>query len=191
MQKLYLLLITVLLLISGCSSAPEGTSDGDCSDSKDNDKDGFIDCEDDGCNLDDHCLDLAAKALAAQEKARADKDAAAAKPKSEENKLPYIVMDDLWIQKQLSPEDINWAQADKYCNNLVLAEKTDWRLPTDTEAFNSLRSKEIVKESFVMWTSSKKNNKRALIVGISTGAINELGVHSKGQCRARCVRDNK
>ncbi|MBN2802069.1 MAG: DUF1566 domain-containing protein [Deltaproteobacteria bacterium] len=187
-------IFSLLIIFTSCSNPPEGTGDNDCSDNKDNDKNGFVDCEDQGCNLDDYCLTLAAKALDAQnttKKTEPEPVKTLDNPKSESSNPYYVEFEKIMIQKSMSTEDVNWSNAEKYCKNLSLSGFIDWRLPTEDEAIQGVNSPEIEKDSLVMWTSTKKSNKRALIVGISTGAINELSVNSKGQCRARCVRDNK
>ncbi|MBN2342590.1 MAG: DUF1566 domain-containing protein [Deltaproteobacteria bacterium] len=189
MRKLALLL--VIFVISACSSSPEGTRDGDCGDGKDNDKNGFIDCEDEGCNLEDICIQAAAKAKLAEEAAKE----AAAPPKPqvpvpEDDGKPYIEVDKMWVQKGHNGDDISQPAAKHYCDTLQLAGRNDWRLPTESEAVAASNSQKLPLEPLVMWTSTEKSKKRAVIVGITTGAINDLGVHSVGQCRARCVRDN-
>lgn len=186
-----LIAFTTLILMCACGSSPEGTTSGDCSDNKDNDKNGFVDCEDKGCELDDHCIALAAKAKLAEESVKEDQNAAAQKKKEQEEKLPYLIMENIWVQKTTNGEDISQIDGIKYCDSLVYAGKDDWRLPTQEEALAASQSGKLPQESAVMWTSTMKNKKRAIIVGISTGAINDLGVRLSGQCRARCVRDKE
>lgn len=189
MRKIAILLISAALV--ACAASPEGTSDGDCGDSKDNDGNGFVDCEDDGCSLDDICLKAAAKAIVAEERARAAKQSPTEKEVvPEDDGKAYIEMGDLWVQKGHNGEDLSQPAAQRYCDTLQLAGKNDWRLPTENEAAAASNTKKLPQEALVMWTSTKKSKQRAVIVGISTGAINDLGVHSVGQCRARCVRDN-
>ena len=186
MSKVAMVLFSLVMV--ACSVAPEGTTDGDCGDSRDNDKNGFIDCEDEGCSLDDACLQLAAKAKVAADAANAE--AAPAAPDTAEDNSPYIEFGKLWVQKEHNGADINQPDAKRYCEKLTLAGKSDWRLPSSDEAQAVSNSKIIPLESLVMWTSTEVGKNRALIVGISTGAVNDLGLNSVGQCRARCVRDN-
>lgn len=176
------------LVMASCFSSPEGTTDGDCADSKDNDKNGYTDCEDEGCSLDDYCLGLAAKAQLAEEAARQASEPSVPDATTDDDK-EYVEVGNLWVQKGHNDADINQPNAVEYCKNLTLAGKDDWRLPTQAEAEAAANSQKLPNESLVMWTSTEKSKKRAVIVGISTGAVNDLGLHSVGQCRARCVRD--
>jgi len=175
-----------VLLSTACSSHPEGTMDGDCADAKDNDRNNFVDCEDPGCQLDDHCIAIAAKAALAAEKA---KPAPAAPVPAPMPDTPHVVVDTIWAERLTNGVDIDRIEAEAYCDRLVLSGKDDWRLPTRGEAVKISASGLVPAEPLVMWTSARAGN-RGEIVGISTGAVNNLGVHSKGQCRARCVRDN-
>ena len=186
MKKIAMVLLS--LMVISCFSSPEGTKDGDCADLKDNDGNGLTDCEDQGCSLDDECLRLAAKAKVAEDAAH---QAAAPPPEDTSTMadLEYIEVGDIWVQKAHNGSDVSQPQAKLYCENLTLAGKSDWRLPTEDEAVAATRSPLLPGESLVMWTSTEKSAKRAVIVGISTGAVNDLGLHSVGDCRARCVRD--
>ena len=70
MNKLCLPLLSLALIIStSCARGPEGTQGGDCADGADNDGNGLIDCEDNGCNADTFCADQAQKAKEAEEAA--------------------------------------------------------------------------------------------------------------------------
>lgn len=184
---LNLLALPLVCVFVACSSSPEGTTDGDCMDKKDNDSNGLVDCEDSGCNLDDYCIALAAKAIVAADKLT--KKLQPPQPVAQEDDKEYIELEDIWVQKGHNGEDISQPASIRYCEGLKLVGKSDWRLPNETEAAVAAKSEKLPQEALVMWTSTTKSKKRAAIVGISTGAINELGVHSQGQCRARCVRD--
>jgi hypothetical protein len=181
----------LLLFLSACAPEKEGITKGDCQDNKDNDKNGFIDCEDPGCKLDDYCIDLAVKAKVAREAARRSMNAAKQKQQKKALALPYIEFEKFWAERGHNGKDINLANAKEYCKNLNLANKTDWRLPTEDEAIIMALSKKLPQEPLAMWTSTLKSKKRGKIVGITTGASNDLGVSFDGQCRARCVRDKK
>jgi hypothetical protein len=43
------IVLSILFLLAGCSSAPEGTFQNECSDGRDNDGDELIDCDDEDC----------------------------------------------------------------------------------------------------------------------------------------------
>jgi len=44
-----------------------------------------------------------------------------------------VIVDGLWYQNQPFTEEYELKEAREYCNNLTLAEKSDWRLPTQEE----------------------------------------------------------
>lgn len=190
MNKLTLVLA---LLVAACGPGPEGSSDGDCADNIDNDNDGKYDCDDDGCSGGPVCTELKRKAEeAAQAKAaaRAAEEAAAKKAAEEEAKRPYIELEGLWAQKAHNGADIAHKAAVKYCEDLSLAGRDDWRLPTVNEALAMVKAKKLPPEPYVMWTSTMRDRKRASIVGITSGAVNDLGIPYDGDVRARCVRDH-
>ena len=185
----FFFILWILVLVS-CNRDPEGFSEADCDDGKDNDLDGRYDCDDDGCAASTPCVKLAREALEKAEsqkesmKREVDKSASGA----EEPPGPIFEVDGLVVQRAQNGEDIKWTDAESYCAGLKLADKTDWRLPSQEEAVKIIESGNLKNEpSYVMWTSTRRGNKRAVIVGIS-GAVNEVGTSSKGQCRARCVR---
>lgn len=188
--------------IIGCGSVqPEGADPKECSDLKDNDNDGKYDCDDDGCALSDHCVEQkrlqqieASAAAAAGEKAPIEAPLPSKIPAAEkkEEPAPYYPLGPIWVQLSQNGENINWYDAAQYCEKLNLAGISGWRLPTQKEAVNIVESGLLTNEpSYVMWTSTKMGTKRAVIVGITGGAVNHLAVQSKGDCRARCVRDAK
>ncbi|MCP4603098.1 MAG: DUF1566 domain-containing protein [Proteobacteria bacterium] len=189
-------LFIIAILAIACSRGPEGTEKDDCNDNKDNDLDGKYDCDDDGCFMDDFCVDLVHKAKQEEE---ARKKALAEKLKAkktaqdqEKNKdlSPFFEVEGLLVQRATNGKDINWYGSDAFCKNFRLAGKANWRLPTREEALQIIKSGKLVNESsYVMWTSTKKGKKRGVIVGISTGAVNDLALHYDGECRARCVLD--
>lgn len=193
MNKLCLPLLSLALIIStSCSRGPEGTQGGDCADGADNDGNGLIDCEDNGCNADTFCADQAQKAKEAEEaanRARREAEEAAKKKAEEESALPYLVMGELWVQRGHNGENVSFNGASEFCQRLKLADKEDWRLPTKSEAVMIAKSGKVAPEAYVMWTSTLLSKKRGIIVGITSGAANELGVPYDGDCRARCVRD--
>ena len=184
--------IFVLATLAICctSKQPEGMNPADCSDSKDNDNDGRYDCDDDGCLASDVCVEK--KRLAEQKKASTPQSAPAVTPMSpkKEKQDPYFPLDQILVQRSQNGENINWIDANSYCKSLNLAGMSSWRLPTQKEAVKIVESGILTNEpSYVMWTSTTMGTKRAVIVGISEGAVNHLAVQSKGECRARCVRD--
>jgi Protein of unknown function (DUF1566) len=192
MRKILLASVT-MLLFGACGQQPEGTTDGDCSDELDNDGDGRYDCEDDGCLAATYCVNQARLVKEAERekeaeraaqkvndrKAQADAEAQAASP--------IFNLEDLVVQRGTNDSDIDWKDANTYCEKLKLLGKANWRLPTAEEAVKIVNSDQLGKgSSYVMWTSSKKGKRNAFIVGMS-GAVNDLGKKYKGQCRARCV----
>jgi hypothetical protein len=188
-------LVFIILIVAACGRgrSPEGQEPGDCNDGKDNDLDGTYDCDDDGCSMETVCVNLARQAeqaaKAAQKLAAAQKSPKKKPEAAKEVSLePVFYVDGLMVQTLQNGEDINWMGAKTYCQNLNLGQHTDWRLPTSEEAVKIVLSGQLKnEESYVMWTSTEKGKKRAVIVGMS-GAVNDLAAHYKGECRARCVR---
>ncbi|MDJ0763707.1 MAG: DUF1566 domain-containing protein [Myxococcota bacterium] len=184
------MLIAFILIVIACKRGPEGSENGDCQDKKDNDYDGQTDCDDPGCLPADNC-----QALLRQSSL---KEIPAPEPQGQQHLEkrpalgPSFDIDGLLVQSGHNGADINWLDAEAYCKNLSLAGKSGWRLPTQKEALLIVESDKIIKDaSYVMWTSDKTGKKRATIVGITGGAVNDLGIHYKGQCRARCVHGNR
>jgi hypothetical protein len=188
-------LAIAVLLVAACSSkAQEGSTPGDCEDTKDNDNDGRYDCEDDGCEMADSCVEFRQQAEKERKAASRLKSSKKEPAKAPEPKVlaPVVDAEGYIIQTGHNGEDITFVDAEEYCKKLKLVNKAGWRLPTTEEALQIIKSDEIVKDSsYVMWTSDKTGKKRAKIVGISEGAVNDLGIYYKGQCRARCVLDTK
>jgi len=185
-------LSALLFLALSCSRGPEGTEAGDCADGADNDGNGLIDCEENGCSSDPFCAEQARRALEAEkaaEKARKEAEAEAKKKAEEDAALPYIAMNGLWVQRGHNGENVAFKGAKEFCERLKLADRDDWRLPTESEAVMIAKSGKVKPEAYVMWTSTLRSKKRGIIVGITSGAANELGVPYDGDCRARCVRD--
>ena len=179
----------LIISLCACSKIQEGQDPATCEDGEDNDLDGRVDCEDDGCSVSDYCVNLSRKAKAAARAAEAEREktvkTAAPVPPSEG---PVFELDGLTVVRAESGTDVNWNEAESFCKNLNLLGHADWRLPDADEAVKIIKSDRLKGEaSYVMWTSTKKGAKRAVIVGMS-GAVNELGIQSRGQCRARCVR---
>lgn len=191
MSRMSFSILGVILLVA-CGRGPEGTADGDCTDEADNDGNGKVDCEDEGCALDDWCIEQAAKAKAAAEaaaEARAKAAAASERQQAETEALPYFEHGDLWVQREHNGSDVALAEAQAYCERLDLGGQRDWRLPTELEAVSIAKGGKMRPEPLAMWTSTMRGKKRGTIVGITSAAANELGVVYDGQCRARCVRD--
>ncbi|MCK9522190.1 MAG: hypothetical protein M0R76_03985 [Proteobacteria bacterium] len=183
--------VVLLLLGTACSRSPEGTRDGDCDDQIDNDGNGLVDCEDPGCRLDDVCVAAAARAALAAEKARRDAQAKVPLPADTEAEQPFFSVSGLMVQRGHNGKDIDRAAAINYCRQLDLGGFRDWRLPTQEEALTAFHSKQLAHEELVMWTSTDAGPKSGIIVGITTGAVNDLPLRLMGQCRARCVREIK
>ncbi len=191
-------LYIIVLLTAACSRGPEGTEQGDCRDSRDNDLDGKYDCDDDGCIASNICVEQARKAkeeAEAREKTRTEelqKRKADLEGAKKEAFGPFFSAEELLIQTATNGKDVNWHGAESYCKDLKLAGKSGWRLPNRNEALQIVRSGKLSNEpSYVMWTSTKRGKKRAVIVGISNGAVNDLATRFDGDCRARCVLDAK
>ncbi len=184
--------LVILPLLVACGRGPEGTVAGDCEDNIDNDGSGRIDCEDEGCALDPACLDNERRAreaerMAAEARARVESDE---KAKAEQAAAqPWIELYGLLVQRAHNGADIAQGPAAEYCKNLVLGDKSGWRLPTEKEAVSIARSKMVAPEPFAMWTTTMLSRKRGVIVGITSAAANDLGLIYDGECRARCVRD--
>jgi len=185
------LVITLGALALSCVAGPEGTSPKDCVDGIDQDNDGLVDCEDDGCAKDATCVQQIEDARRAETASSAARVAAATK--AEEERLAaemqaHFEIDGLWVQMHHNGADIDQAAAKAYCEKLVLGEHGDWRLPTESEAVRAFNSEKLEEEPYVMWTSTMRGDKRGVIVGITSGAANDLAVRFDHDCRARCVR---
>ena len=188
------------LCIAACAlalacSGPEGSSPADCDDGVDQDKDGLVDCEDDGCAGTEKCQAQIEEARRAEVEALAARSAANVKAAEEKAAAEaaaaietHFDLDGLWVQKHHNDANINFKAAEEYCQKLVLADKDDWRLPTEDEAVRAARSGKLKPEPYVMWTSTSRGPKDGVIVGITSGAANVLGLRFDGDCRARCVR---
>ena len=180
----------LVLCLCACAKTQEGQDPATCEDGEDNDLDGRSDCEDDGCAASTFCVNAAREAAAARQAAEAEARAKKVSPKKAPvaDEGPTFGLSGLTVVRAASSTDANWKEADAYCSKLNLLGHADWRLPDADEAVKIVESGRLTGESsYVMWTSTKKGAKRAVIVGMS-GAVNELGIQSRGQCRARCVR---
>ena len=179
----------LMLLLCACAKTQEGQDPATCEDGEDNDLDGRMDCADDGCAASTFCVNAAREAAAAR--AAAEKERAMKSREKQAQKVddgPVFELDGLSVVRAESSTDVNWAEAEAYCKNLNLLGQDDWRLPDADEAVKIVESGRLNGESsYVMWTATRKGAKRAVIVGMS-GAVNDLGIQYRGQCRARCVR---
>jgi hypothetical protein len=183
--------IMLCALAVACVRGPEGTEPNDCGNRQDEDSDGLMDCEDQGCATTPLCVQKIEEARRAAEAAeKAEK--AAAKKAAEEAALAelqsHFEAAGLWVQKHHNGKDVNLAEAKAYCEQLELGGQRDWRLPTEEEAVEIFKSGGLNPEPYAMWTSTTHGTDRGVIVGITSGAPNELGVRFNGDCRARCVR---
>ena len=180
------------LLAAGCSRVQEGSKKGECGDAIDNDGDGKYDCEDEGCIKSTTCVELMREAeRARKETAVRQNETSVEEPQKEkkDEKRSYFEIDNLYVQKGHNGNDIDQRRSKEYCDTLTLEGISGWRLPEQKEAVAIFKSSLMPAEPYVMWTSTTKGNKTGVIVGITSGAVNELGSGYKGQCRARCVRD--
>lgn len=187
-----------IFLVCACSKIQEGRDPATCEDGEDNDLDGRVDCADDGCAMSTVCVNAARKAeearkaeaiaLAAARTAEAARGAARRSREKTPKEAPAFELDGLTVERTRTGADVNLSEAENYCKNLNLLGHTDWRLPDADEAVKIVESGRLKGEaSYVMWTSTHKGRKKAVVVGMS-GAVNELGILSRGECRARCVR---
>jgi hypothetical protein len=178
-------------LAFSCGGGQEGRAPSDCTDGIDQDNDGLLDCEDEGCAENATCVKQVEDARRAEDAASAARVAAHAK--AEERALAdamqaHFEIGGLWIQQHHNGADIDQAAAKAYCDKLELAGRDDWRLPTEKEAVAAFESGKLQEEPYVMWTSAVHGEKRGVIVGITSGATNDLAVRFDHDCRARCVR---
>jgi hypothetical protein len=174
-----------------CVRGPEGTEPGDCEDNRDQDSDGLVDCEDQGCSSASVCVQKIEEAHRAA-KAAEEAEVLAAKKAAEEaaaaELVSYFEVGGIWVQKHHNGKDVSLAEAKAYCEKLELGGQSDWRLPTEDEAISAFKAGGFNPEPYAMWTSTSHGADRGVIVGITSGAPNELGVRFNGDCRARCVR---
>ena len=185
--------VSILLcaLAVACVRGPEGTEPNDCDNNKDEDSDGLVDCEDQGCASVQECVRKVEEARRAEEAAEKAEKAAAKKAAEEAAALElqsHFEVDGLWVQKHHNGKDVTLAEAKAYFEQLELGGKDDWRLPTEDEAVAAFKSGGFDPEPYAMWTTTSHGSDRGVIVGITSGAANELGVRFNGDCRARCVR---
>ncbi|MDD5309686.1 MAG: hypothetical protein PHU25_20400 [Deltaproteobacteria bacterium] len=189
--------LCALLLPLGCAPKPEGSAEGECADGRDNDRNGLVDCEEAACAGVLSCEEQAAKAREA-EAAAAGAGAAATEEQRRKREQRdafdkaaregVFELSGLMVQHGHNGKDIDFANAQKYCEGLSLNGRDDWRLPSADEAMAIARSRLVPPEDMVMWTKTPKGKNLAVIVGNTSAAMNELGVKYDGECRARCVR---
>ena len=181
-------LIACVFLSCACAKNLEGQDPASCDDGEDNDLDGRMDCEDDGCKAATICVNAAREAELAAKKAETARERAKIVKPAVPEEGPTFAINGLTVNRAQNGADVNWSEAENYCKNLNMHGFDDWRLPDVNEAVKIVESGRLKGEaSYVMWTSTHKGAKQAVIVGMS-GAVNELGIQNRGQCRARCVR---
>jgi hypothetical protein len=181
----------VCALAVACVRGPEGTEPGDCQDRQDQDSDGLVDCEDQGCAADPVCvakIEEAKRAAAAAEEAERLAAKKAAEEDAKKELESYFDVGGMWVQKHHNGKNVDLAEAKAYCEKLDLGGHDDWRLPTEDEAIRAFKSGGLLPDPYAMWTTTLHGADRGVIVGITSGASNELGVRFDGDCRARCVR---
>lgn len=185
------LCLALCALAVGCVPGPEGTQPADCQDGRDQDSDNLVDCEDQGCAAAPHCvakMEEAKRAAAAAEEAERLAAKKAAEEAAARELESYFELEGLWVQKHHNGKDATLAEAKAYCEKLELGGQGDWRLPSEEEAIRAFKSGNLLPDPYAMWTSTSRGADRGVIVGITSGAPNELGVRFNGDCRARCVR---
>jgi uncharacterized protein (TIGR02145 family) len=74
-----------------------------------------------------------------------------------------VVIDELWYQNQPFTEIYTWENAKNYCNNLSLAGKSDWRLPTKDELMKLGNIKLYNYDNYNNWSKWFENNKHQQI----------------------------
>lgn len=183
-------IVACMFLSCACAKILEGMDPTTCEDGEDNDLNGRTDCEDDGCASSSVCINEARLVAESARVAAAKKESAVAAAPAETalDDTPTFEIDGLTVKRAQNGADVNWDEAEAYCKDLIIFGFDDWRLPEVDEAVKIVESGRLKGEaSYVMWTSTRKGAKRAIIVGMS-GAVNDLGIQYRGQCRARCVR---
>ena len=163
MKTVLVAFCTCFLVLSCGSSGPEGTGEGDCSDLKDNDGDGRVDCEDDGCENAQPCLDMASAAMDAEREAREAErllKEEAAKKAEAEKASEFFELGDILVQKGSNGANITQPKAAEYCEALALGGFEDWRLPTEGEAVAVAKSGKLPPEPLVLWTSTPALEKK-------------------------------
>jgi len=171
--------------------SPEGENESDCSDNVDNDKDGKIDCDDDGCLLKTACR---IPSTAAAPDAEKEASGTRAGPKQVFAPPPpdnILNVENLQVQFNHNGADIKWKDAKEYCEGLVLEGRSDWRLPTKDELVKMYKSGKFPKDGYVFWSSDTSGSDRAWFVGMGSGAAHEFGKNHGTDSRARCVRNTQ
>ena len=98
---------------------------------------------------------------------------------------------DLIWQKEHNSEKSNWNSAKKYCANLTLSDKSDWRLPTKEEYEELFIKKNKSPTMFPgdtenYWTSKEIPPSKAWFAGLYSKEVKSTG--KSYSYFARCVR---
>ncbi|MDP2673036.1 MAG: DUF1566 domain-containing protein [Nanoarchaeota archaeon] len=113
-----------------------------------------------------------------------------------ENTSIYYSGELCWEKYQMPKTADNWTDADNYCNNLILANHTNWKLPTLDE-FKSIKkymltNSSLYRERF-FWTSTPMKNKDKLHAYINFGPEYYYWNYAgdfKSNYGVKCVRKN-
>jgi len=101
----------------------------------------------------------------------------------------------LWTKSD-NGRDLDWSQANEYCQNLRLGDYSNWRLPTIDQLENlydprgepKIRKPIRVTGGFGMWSSNKEGSDSAWVFNFVNGVRNSYRMAYSSGGRALCVR---